>query len=112
MSGMSTGQILIRSILITHFRGLKIRIRRSEANRARAYAQGLSHFTHHQNQSALLNRITTLTTFTTIASVEAVATALDGVKYLEARGMALGVISVQEMHGRISKIEQKAQQAR
>ena len=49
--------------------------------------------------SALLNRVTT---FTTIAAAEA---AVDGMKYLEASGVARGVISVQEMHGRLSKIE-------
>jgi carbamoyl-phosphate synthase large subunit len=46
--------------------------------------------------SALLNRVTT---FTTIAAVEA---AVDGMKYLEASGVARGVISVQEMHGRLA----------
>jgi hypothetical protein len=46
--------------------------------------------------SALLNRVTT---FTTIAAAEA---AVDGMKYLEASGVARGVISVQEMHGRLA----------
>jgi carbamoyl-phosphate synthase large subunit len=45
--------------------------------------------------SALLNRVTT---FTTIAAAEA---AVDGMKYLEASGVARGVISVQEMHSRL-----------
>ncbi len=45
--------------------------------------------------SALLNRVTT---FTTIAAAEA---AVDGMKYLEASGVARGVISVQEMHARL-----------
>jgi carbamoyl-phosphate synthase large subunit len=47
--------------------------------------------------SALQSRVTT---FTTIAAAEA---ALDGMKYLEASGVARGVISVQEMHARLQK---------
>jgi carbamoyl-phosphate synthase large subunit len=46
--------------------------------------------------SALLARVTT---FTTIAAAEA---AVDGMKYLEPSGVARGVISVQEMHARLS----------
>jgi carbamoyl-phosphate synthase large subunit len=46
--------------------------------------------------SALINRVTT---FTTIAAAQA---AVDGMKYLEASGVARGVISVQELHSRLS----------
>jgi carbamoyl-phosphate synthase large subunit len=48
--------------------------------------------------SALLARVTT---FTTIAAAEA---AVDGMKYLEPSGVARGVISVQEMHHRITPL--------
>ena len=47
--------------------------------------------------SALLARVTT---FTTIAAAEA---AVDGMKYLEPSGVARGVISIQEMHGRLAR---------
>jgi carbamoyl-phosphate synthase large subunit len=48
--------------------------------------------------SALLGRVTT---FTTIAAAEA---AVEGMKYLDGAGVPRGVISVQEMHSRITRV--------
>jgi carbamoyl-phosphate synthase large subunit len=56
------------------------------------------HISHVIRTSAQLNPVTT---FTTIAATEA---DVDSMKYLEASGVARGVISVQEMHRRLSKI--------